>query len=118
MTHSDSKEDLLEDEVKRLNTLVKELNLEIKDLTQVIVENDLEEEIGVIKPISTEEQICIDGINHLSVLFKQGNFDRNDTQMLDILHKNLRMIRGLQTEPERKVKPKNVEELLKIVENK
>lgn len=111
----DSKE-ISKSEIKRLNERIKELEGQVQDLTRVVVENGLEEEIGLKKAVSVEEKICIDGINHLAKLFELGSFTKDDTQMLDILHKNLRTIRGQDVSKEKKSKRADVKELLSIVQ--
>lgn len=114
----DSKE-LTIAEIKRLNDRIRELESEVQDMTRVIVENGLEDEIGLKKTISVEEKICIDGINHLAKLFELGSFTKDDAQMLDILHKNLRMVRNQSIPKENgKGKKKDVAELLSIVKGK
>ena len=86
-------------------------------LLKIISENGLESEVGIVKAVSPEEQICIDGIKHLSEVFKNGTFDKNDAANFDILHKNLRMIRGQSIgDKVKKSKPADIKELLKIVE--
>ena len=99
------------------NTEIARLKTEIERLKQILVENDLEEEFTDTRSVSQEEQICIDGINHLSKLFANGTFTKDDAQMLDILHKNLRLCRGQSTgeNSNKKTKKASVSELLSIV---
>ena len=114
---SNSKDDLekaLKELNERYNTLLKKLDKALA----VVRENGLEEELGISKIVSTEEQICVDGITHLSKLFKTGAFTKDDANILDILHKNLRLIRGLGNKPIKKSNKKaSTADLLKIVEN-
>lgn len=107
----------IELEIKALRNEIDKLKKENDKLLEVIKDNGLESEVGEIKNITPEEQICIDGIRHLSELFKNGTFDKNDTNNFDILHKNLRMIRGQSVgEKVKKSKPADIKDLLKIVE--
>jgi ribosomal protein S13 len=101
-------------------TEIMRLTAEIDRLKQILVDNDLEEELANIATVSQEEQICVDGINHLSKLFANGTFTKDDAQMLDILHKNLRLCRGQSTgddSKKSKAKKASVSELLSIVKN-
>lgn len=116
MNNSNSKE--LLQEIERLRNINTKLEEQNTNLISVIKENGLEEELGIEKIISIEEQICIDGINHLAKLFKAGNFTDTDAKTFDTLHKNLRMIQNKPVdESKRKNKPADVKELLSIVTN-
>jgi hypothetical protein len=103
-----------------INALRREIDLlkkENEQLKKVVIENDLESELNITKNISPEEQICLDGIRYLAEVFRTGTFDKNDALNFDILHKNLRMIRGQSTgDKTKKSKPADINELLKIVE--
>lgn len=115
---SDSNNDLIQT-IERLRASEKDLTNKVNELTQVIIENGLEEEIGAKKTISVEEQICLDGISYLAKIFQRGTFVDADTKMFDVLHKNLRLIRGQYgDEDKKKTKPANVKELLSIVTEK
>jgi len=90
---------------------------ELRVLKEVIKVNDLESEVEGVSLITDEERICIKGIEYLAKLFESGAFSKDDAQTYDILHKNLRMIRGLSMEDKKK-RPQNLKsakELLKIV---
>lgn len=105
----------LEYENKILNERIGELEKEITLLRQIVKDNDLEDEIGEIA-ISDEEFICINEIKKMKQLSETSGLTKDDVQALDILHKNLRMIRGMK--PDKKSKKKaDVKELFKIVEN-
>ena len=107
----------LEIELLALRKEINKLREENDRLKIIIVENELEADLDKFKVISPEEQICIDGIKHLAEVFKNGTFDKNDAANFDILHKNLRMIRGQSIgDKTKKSKPADVKELLKIVE--
>jgi hypothetical protein len=108
----------LELELKALKKQVQEQKRQIQKLKQVIADNDLEEELGEDKPISPEEEICIKGIEQILDLVKNKCQTSNDIKDFDILHKNLRMIRGQVTETKGKFKKAQVGDLLKIVEGK
>lgn len=105
-------------EIEALRKEIDKLNKENLTLKSVIADNGLESEISNIKIISPEEQICIDGIRKLAEVFKNGTFDKNDALNFDVLHKNLRLIRGQTVkEPSKKNEKKaDIKELLKIVE--
>ena len=107
----------LEIEIRALRAEIDKLRKQNDNLIRIIKENDLESELGITKVVSPEEQICIDGINHLAEVFKNGTFDKNDATNFDILHKNLRMARGQSTDVKvKKSKPADIKDLLKIVE--
>jgi len=91
----------------------------IRILKDVIKANGLEDEVEGVSLVTDEERICIKGIEFLAKLFDVGGFTKDDAQTYDILHKNLRMIRGLSTEDRKKKlqTPKSASELLKIVKN-
>ena len=103
-------------EMKALRDSIDKLKLENKDLLKVLEENDLLDEVGLEKNISAEERICIDGITCLAKVFESGNFEANDVKNIDILHKNLRMIKGLSTDMKKTKTKFNPADALKIVE--
>lgn len=110
-----------QESLSELETLRKE-NSDLKSLIlalkNVCLVNDLEEEVAALNlSIKTqEEQICLDGLKHLSVLFKNGSFTKDDAMMFDILHKNYRMIQGKEVPQKKKEKKADIHELLRIVE--
>lgn len=105
-------------ELQALRHEIDKLNKENLRLKEIIIDNGLENEISITKIITPEEQICIDGIRKLAEVFKNGTFDKNDALNFDVLHKNLRLIRGQTVkEPSKKNEKKaDIKELLKIVE--
>ncbi len=106
----------LELEIKALRKEIDKLKEENSDLRAVIYENDLAEEIGEKRKVTPEEEICILGIEQILDAVKNKIADKNDIQNYDILHKNLRMIRG-QSSTEKKTNKKTTKaELLKIVQ--
>lgn len=107
----------LEYELSILKDKILKLESENQRMRQVILENDLEEEIEGLDSISEEEYICVKGINHLKKLFENGTFTKDDTQQLDILIKNVRMIRGQSSKKSnaKKIKTEDVAELFSIV---
>jgi hypothetical protein len=107
----------LQIELEALRKEINKLKEENDQLKQIIVENDLEDQIGEVSFKSPEQKICEDGIKHLATLFENGTFDKNDAANFDILHKNLRLIRGQSVDTKsKKTKKADVKELLKIVE--
>lgn len=105
----------LQMEVKALRKELEKAKKEVDQYKKVIIDNDLQDEIGDIQVLSMEEQICVDGIKHLADLFKNGTFDKNDASNYDILHKNLRLIRGQNTESKKKKVKFDINEALTIV---
>lgn len=108
----------LELELKVLRKEVAKLEKENKELKSIIKDNDLEEELGLEKVITPEEEICILGIEQILNAVKNKVADKNDIQNYDILHRNLRAIRGFAPESKKKTKKADVKDLLKIVEGK
>ncbi len=76
------------------------------------------EEYGITdkSPITDVEYICIKGIGNLKAIAEAGMLSKDDSMVLDTLHKNLRMARGQMEKKEPKGKAKSVEELLRIVD--
>jgi len=110
-------EDIIDNsELLTLKKRVETLEAENTRLRKVLAVNDLLEEAETTVPVTPEEDICIKGINQILDLVKNKAYDKNDIQNFDILHKNLRMIRG-QTTDVKKQKPADVKELLKLVKN-
>jgi pyruvate formate-lyase activating enzyme-like uncharacterized protein len=108
----------LELELKILRKEIAKLEKENKELRGIINDNDLGDEVGIERPITPEEEICILGIEQILDAVKNKIADKNDISNYDILHRNLRMIRGFTTESKKKVKKADVKDLLKIVEGK
>lgn len=104
-------------ELQALRSENKKILAENSKLKHIIVDNELEEELDGISLVSVEEQICIDGIKMLAPLFEHGTFEPNDVKSLDLLVKNLRIIRGkLDSKKKHKpMKPEEVEEALRLV---
>src|SRR5210317_2073401 len=88
----------LELELKALRKEIDQLKKENQNLRDVIVANDLSDEIDIEKVISPEEEICLLGIEQILEAVKHKVADKNDIQNYDILHKNLRLIRGQTTD--------------------
>lgn len=106
----------LQMEIKALRSEIENLKAEGKQLRDIIIENGLESEIGVSRPLSPEEEICIKGIDAILELVRNNVQDKQDIINFDILHKNLRLIRGHKDEPKKKEKKADIKDLLKIVE--
>jgi hypothetical protein len=102
-------------ELEALRKEISKLEAEVKMLKKVIHDNDLSDEIGEVKPVSPEEEVCTLGIDVILQLVKNKTFTKNGIQNFDIFHKNLRMIRGESTEEVKDDKPIEVGELLKLV---
>lgn len=102
-------------ELKALRKEIEKLREENQKYKKVILDNELGDEVNLVKELSPEEQICMDGIKHLVEIFKQGIFEKNDVSNFDLLHKNLRLIQGKDTDVKKK-KKFNVNDALKIVE--
>lgn len=106
----------LEFEIKKLRDTVADKDAQLGQLKQIIKDNDLEDELEEGACISDEERICLRGIYHLAKLFEEGSFTKDDATTYDILHKNLRLIRGQVSDLKtKKTKPKSKAELLSIV---
>ena len=107
----------VEYEISELRQKIIKLESENQKMKQVILDNELEEELEGLSSISEEEYICVKGIGHLKKLFENGSFTKDDTQQLDILIKNLRMIRGQSNKKAKgkKLKTEDVAELFSIV---
>ena len=103
----------------RLTALSKELSevqAERDRLLKVIQDNGLEEEIGDVKIISDEEYICINEIRKLKSASEIRDLIPDEVKILDTLFKILRTIKtGKDPEPQKKSKPADVKELLKLV---
>jgi hypothetical protein len=109
----------LEFQIKAMKESMVDIGTENRILKEIIKLNDLESEIDGICLVSDEEKICIRGIEYLAKLFDSGDFTKDDAQTYDILHKNLRMIRGLSSDQkQKKIKPQSKAELLSIVNAK
>ena len=110
----------VEYEISILKDKILQLESENQKMKQVILDNELEDEIDGLDTISEEEYICVKGIGHLKKLFENGTFTKDDTQQLDLLIKNLRMIRGQNSKKAKgkKLKTEDVAELFSIVKGK
>ena len=107
-------ETVLNIEIEALRKRLFELEQENAKLKQIMRDNDIEDSDLTM---SDEESICINEIRNLRDLSNVGSFGKEEAQILDLLYKNLRLIRGLSTEKiGKKQKPIDVKELFKIVE--
>jgi len=104
----------------KIKALVNELKKELEELKEenyrlrkTLVEYGIEEESS----IDEVEYICVKGIEDIKRLADGAGLEHEDVKNLDILHKNLRMARKIETK-EPKGKAKSVGELLKIVDSK
>lgn len=108
------------DELDPVSNLRQELAEALRDLEhckKIIKDNDLESELQQkIDMTSIEEMICLNGIFHLSQLFKQGIFTKDDATTFDVLYKNLRLARGVVDDKIKKTKPLNKAQLFSIVQ--
>ena len=103
-------------ELKALRKEIDKLKSEIDTYKKVIKDNELEDEVEGFDGISPEEKICLDGIGHLVELFKNGTYCDADVKNFDLLHKNLRLIRGQNTDSKKRKGKFNKDEALAIVE--
>tara|TARA_R100001086_G_scaffold215289_1_gene131428 strand:+ start:1583 stop:1948 length:366 start_codon:yes stop_codon:yes gene_type:complete len=118
MNHSDFNEMELQFEIKALRDKIKTLEEENINLRKVVEANDLTDELDELT-ISDEEYICVQEIKKLKELSDNKAFTGDDAKTLDILYKNLRMIRGLTVDnlnKKRKPKKTDTAQLFKIVE--
>jgi hypothetical protein len=105
-----------EAQVKAYQSKIAELEKEIVKLMQVIKDNDLEDEISDVTYMSDEEIICVNEIRKLKELSDVGSFTQEEAKTLDILYKNLRMIRGnAPRKAKGKTKEEDIGKLLAIV---
>ncbi len=109
--------DVEEMEVLALRKKLEELEKRNKELLEIIHVNGLGDEIEEDRPVSPEEEICILGIDTILEAIQNKCEDPNDIKNFDILHKNLRMIRGAATDI-KKVKKHSKAELLELVKKK
>lgn len=103
-------------EIEALRKEIERLKTENSDYRDILHENDLSEEIGQKRPMTPEEEICVLGIDQILEAVKSRIADKNDIVNYDILHKNLRMIRGKTTDTKKSGKKTTKAELLKIVQ--
>ena len=104
--------------LKVLKEEVQKLQDENDKLKRIIKENDIEDVDSEVV-ISDEEYICVNEIKKLKKLSELGSFTQEEAKTLDILYKNLRMIRGMSEDTNKKRNKKvDVKELFKIVEDK
>jgi len=107
----------LEMEIKALRKYINDLEVDNTKLKQIIKDNDLEEDLGIVI-VSNEEVICVNEIRRLKQLSDNGLFGKEEATILDLLYKNLRMIRGQSIDKTNK-KSKKIDkaELFKIVDS-
>ncbi len=99
--------------VSQLQDELDELKQENYSLRKTLVEYGIEEE----STIDEVEYICIKGIEDIKQIVDGRGLEPDDVKNLDILHKNLRMARKLETK-EPSGKAKSLGELLSIVDSK
>lgn len=105
----------LEAEVKAemMSENIDDLQKEIISLRKTLEKYGIKEELHV----TNIEYICQKGISDLSKLAQSGGLTQDDAKTLDILHKNLRMVRGNLDKKEVPGRAATEAELLKIVKN-
>lgn len=101
-------------EIKNLTKQLSEANAFISKLKEVIVDNQLEDEVD-FSCVSTEEVLCINGINHIAQLVEAQDYDKNDIASFEKLFNILRAIRGKEASGNKKIKSSEAAELLSIV---
>lgn len=92
---------------------VEELEKKVFAYEKVLRDNDLSHFIE--RPMSTEEYICIKGIDSLRKLAVNESLTKDDVNMFDVLYRNLNTIRGIKPDKVKKEKPKSREELISII---
>ena len=107
-------------EISRLKKEILELETLVQRMKQVITDNELQEELKDIDFTSDSEQICVTGISQILDLVEKGVASDSDIKNFDILYKNLRLVRGQEVPSGKgkKLKTKNVAELISIVKGK
>lgn len=92
------------------------LHKEVQKLKALISRYDIDEDDAFI---TDEELICMQEIKTLKQLSDIGQFGKEEAQILDILYKNLRLIRGMSIDKsDKKSKKLDVKDLFKIVQTK
>ena len=105
-------------EIKQLKKKISELEIELTKAKKILKDNELSDETSLI---SDEELICINEIHKLRIASDNGILTFEDVKVLDLLVKNLMVIRGKPFLEEKKVSKKgtkSVAELLSIVDSK
>jgi len=107
-------DDSLEKEMifRELREEINSLKLENMKLNKTLEEYGITE----ISPITDVEYVCIKGIQDLKLLADTLGLTQDDSKILDILHKNLRMARGKLETKTLKGAELSPAELMKIVE--
>ena len=120
--NKENKKDLYKDlqlEFRELQAKYSDLEIVAQRLKEVVIKNDLTEELSDIDFISVEERLCVNGINHISELVRNHQYDDKDVKNFDTLFKALRIIKGYSVpETNGKKNKTSVKDLLKIVEGK
>ena len=112
----DDKNKYILEELQQLQEKFNSLQVRNSKLMDIIRDNELEDELDGISEVSIEESICVNGLQHLSILFENGTFDSDSVKSFDTLHKNYRLLKGMGEEKKRKpTKPADIRELMKIV---
>lgn len=101
-------------EILSLTKKLNETEAMLSRLKEVIVDNQLQDEVD-FSCSSTEEVLCINGINHIAKLVEAHDYDKNDIASFEKLFNILRAIRGKEASGNKKIKDKEVAELLSIV---
>ena len=100
--------------IEELRKSVKELSRKVSEYEKTLQSYDIDE----IELISDIEYICVEEIKKLKVLSDAGGLTDVDVKNLDVLHKNLRQVRGQDVSKKKpKTKETSVAELLSIVNN-
>lgn len=99
--------------------IIKELREHNRKLSKKIAEYEKtlnQYDIDDIEIMSDVEYICVEELKKLRSLSDAEGLTDVDVKNLDILHKNLRQVRGQEVQKKKvKEKPRSVEELLSIV---
>lgn len=82
-------------------------------LEKIIRDNELGHLLD--QSMSDEEYICVKGIDSIKKLALNEILTKDDTNMFDVLYRNLNTIRGIKPTGGKKEKPKTAEELRKLI---
>ena len=101
-------------EIKSLREEIKTLKNEMTKMKILMKEADIEVDVS---KISDEESICVTQMKRLRDLSENNQLTKDEVQILDILHKNLKLARGedVRVKSKGKVGKMSSEELTNII---
>ena len=112
--YSEAGELQLEEKVRVLLDKVSQLEKENLEMTIAL------EEAGICKEdvkISETEFICLQQLRKIKEQSEQRLLDKDEVGIIDVLHKNLLIARGIPVVKKTKERKKSKEELFKILDN-